>query len=72
MRSQRHCTIKPVLFTQGCKSTFLQVDDDDLLKCDEFEDVSGKWFMDPSIDKTIIASKVNEEVESKVESAPKY
>ena len=48
------------------------MEDGDLLKCDDFEDVSGKWFMDPSIDKTIVAEKVNENVESKIESAPKY
>jgi len=48
------------------------VADEDLLKCNEFEDVSRKWFMDPSIDKTIIAEKVNENVESKIESAPEY
>ena len=48
------------------------MEDEALLKCDEFENVTGKWFMDPSTDKTIVASKVNEDVESKVEGPPEY
>lgn len=44
---------------------FSKVEDEDLLKCNEFEDVAGKWFMDPSMDKTIIAKKVNEDEKPK-------
>ncbi|CAK8674786.1 unnamed protein product [Clavelina lepadiformis] len=45
-----------------------KVEDEDLIKCNEFDDLTGKWFMDPSIDKTIIASKVNENVDSSEEA----
>ncbi|XP_078486050.1 L-proline trans-4-hydroxylase-like isoform X2 [Ciona intestinalis] len=50
----------------------VKVDDSDLLACDVFDDVTGKWFMDPSIDKTIIAEKVNKDVTSLVENPPEY
>nr|XP_039269389.1 L-proline trans-4-hydroxylase-like isoform X1 [Styela clava] len=44
-----------------------KVPDSALETCNEFRNMEGKWFMDPAIDKTIIAKKVNKDVESKIE-----
>jgi len=44
----------------------LQVEDSVLMACEEYEDISGKWFMDPSIDKTITAKKLDEKTQSEI------
>jgi len=43
-----------------------QVEDSALMACNEYADISGKWFMDPSIDKTITAKKLDEKTQSEI------
>lgn len=47
-----------------------KIPDSELESCNEFLDISGKWFMDPAIDKTIVAKKVHEDIDSNVENPP--
>jgi len=38
------------------------VEDSALMACEEYEDISEKWFTDPIIDRTIIAKKLDEKL----------
>ena len=50
------------------------MEDSALMECNNFDNVKGKWFMDPAIDDSThnTGKKINDDVTSEKETPPHY